>query len=803
MCGAFDGIPVLLKSPRQDELPTAKRSQAGKESAAAQGGPTKARVERNSAPKHLAAIPDPLQRGSLTDRILSRLGAVVILLALISSSITFAIFTGLTPVKPTTDVIKIAVAVNFILVVGLVLFIGREAYRLISARVRGVAGSRLHTRVVGLFSVVAAVPAILVAVVASVTLDQGLDRWFSDRTRSIVETSISVAQAYLNEHGQVIRADIVAMANDFDRAREILQVDARRMQDFLNAQANIRSVSGAYLVKSDRSVVFTAKVPNSRELLPPENALKQAAEGTPIIIAPGRSDQVGAVMKLRNYDDLYIFISRTVDQQVLSYLQRSQANFAEFKRLEQGRFGVQLAFALVYVGFALVLMLSAILVGIRFADRLVAPIRRLIDAADGVAHGQLEVSVPVQKSEGDLAMLSSTFNTMTGELRSQRNELLRANTMLDGRRRFMEAVLSGVTAGVVGVGRDGQVTVVNRSAMNFLGAGRHVGQPIQDVLPEIADIIAQAESQPRRIVRGEISLSRGDKDLTIAVRVTSEQADPNDHSLVVTLDDITDLVTAQRSAAWADVARRIAHEIKNPLTPIQLSAERLRRKYGKKITDDRDIFDQCIQTIVRQVGDIGRMVDEFSSFARMPKPTFAMDDVADIVRQTAFMMRVGYPEIEIEVVNADNSVVTRCDRRLISQALTNVVKNATEAVSAISKEERGGPGKITVALETGDDWLDMTVTDNGIGLPAENRERLLEPYMTTREKGTGLGLAIVSRIMEEHGGFVSLEDAPAVADGGRGARVRLRMRYERPAQAETSNSETETKSQPLQTAEQD
>ena len=748
-------------------------------------------------------MPNAIMRSSASDRFFSRLGAVVIVLALISSSITFAIFTGLTPVKPTTDVIKIAVAVNFVLVVGLVLLIGREGYRLVSARMRGVAGSRLHGRVVGMFSIVAAVPAILVAVVASITLDQGLDRWFSDRTRAIVETSISVAQAYLKEHGQVIRADIVAMANDFDRAREVLQVDARRMQEFVNAQARVRSMSGVYLVKSDRTIAFSAQVPNDRELLPPENALKQAGDGTPIIIAPGRTDQVGALMKLRNYDDLYLFIARTVDQQVISYLQRTQANFAEFKRLEEGRFGVQLAFALVYVGFALVLMLSAILVGIRFADRLVAPIRRLIDAADEIAKGKLDVSVTVQKSEGDLAMLSSTFNTMTGELRSQRNELLRANTMLDGRRRFMEAVLSGVTAGVIGVGREGQVTVVNRSAMTFLGPGRHVGQPIKDVLPEIAGIIEEAELQPRRVMRGEITLSRGDKDRTIAVRVTSEQADPSDHSLVVTLDDISDLVTAQRSAAWADVARRIAHEIKNPLTPIQLSAERLRRKYGKVITTDRDIFDQCIQTIVRQVGDIGRMVDEFSSFARMPKPTFATDDVADIVRQTVFMMRVGYPEIEIEAEVADGALLARCDRRLISQALTNVVKNATEGVSAIGDEERGAPGKITVALETGDDWLDMTVTDNGIGLPAENRERLLEPYMTTREKGTGLGLAIVSRIMEEHGGFVSLEDAPAVADGGRGARVRLRMRYERPAQAETSNSETETKSQPLQTAEQD
>ena len=736
----------------------------------------------------------PLRPGSLKDRIFSYLSAIVIVLAVVSSTITFAVFTGLTPVKPTANTITIAVSVNFVLVAALVILIAREAYRLVSARVRGVAGSRLHVRVVGLFSIVAAVPAILVAVVASITLDQGLDRWFSDRTRAIVQTSISVAQSYLREHGQVIRADVLAMANDFDRTREILLVDARRLQDFLNAQANVRAVAGAYLLKRDMTIAYKARTADERELiLPPPDAVAKADEGAPVIIAPGKSDQVGAVMKLANYDDLYLFIARTVDPQVISYLQVTQANAAEFRRLEQDRFGVQLAFGLVYVGFALVLMLSAILLGIRFADRLVAPIRNLIDAADQVAHGHLDVVVPVQKAEGDLDMLSSTFNNMTGELRTQRNELLRANTMLDGRRRFMEAVLSGVTAGVIGVGREGKVTVINRSGARLLGAGRHVGQPIVDVLPEIAAMIAQAEAQPRRIVRGEINLTRDDKDRTIAVRVSSEQADPNDHSLVITLDDISDLVTAQRSAAWADVARRIAHEIKNPLTPIQLSAERLRRKYGKVIETDREVFEQCIATIVRQVGDIGRMVDEFSSFARMPKPTFAMDDVADIVRQTVFMMRVGYPEIEIVAENADEPQVVRCDRRLISQALTNVVKNATEAVSAVADDERGEGGRIVVALEVRPEWIDITVTDNGIGLPAENRERLLEPYMTTREKGTGLGLAIVARIMEEHGGNVGLEDAPAVMNGGRGAMVRLRMRNERtmsggPAAEGASNS---------------
>ncbi len=774
----FFGAQAVAANSQGQGKPAAEGKPAAK---GASPGNSKPPASDKQTPGSAATpVPNGVERPTGLNRVMPVASAIIIVLAMISSIVTFAIFTGLTPVKPARWVITAAVTVNFVMVAILIAFILREIFRLWSARARGKAGSRLHVRIVTLFSVVAAVPAILVAVVAAVTLDQGLDRWFSDRTRAIVQTSISVAQSYLREHGQVIRADLLAMANDFDRTRQILVIDDRRMQDFLNAQANVRAVPAAYLLRADRTVVFKAQGRGEREfLLPPANAVAQAADGTPIVIAPGETDQVGAVIKLKNYDDLYLYIARTVDQQVVSYLRDTQANFSEFQRLEQERYGVQLAFALIYVGFALLLMLSAILLGIRFADRLVAPIRSLISAADRVAQGKFDVTVPISEKAGDLDMLTTTFNTMTAEVRSQRNELLRANTTLDGRRRFMEAVLAGVTAGVIGVGRDGRITVINRSAITLLGRGRFVGQPITDVLPEISRIIAHAEAQPRRIVRSEITLNRDDKERTIAVRVASEQADPNDHSLVVTLDDITDLVSAQRSAAWADVARRIAHEIKNPLTPIQLSAERLRRKYGHTVGRDREIFDQCIETIVRQVGDIGRMVDEFSSFARMPKPIFFDEDIADVVRQSAFLMRVGNPGIEIVVTGTDEPLICRFDRRLISQGLTNVIKNATEAVSAIDNEARGGEGgRIEVSLQAGGAWVDILVTDNGVGLPAENRERLLEPYMTTREKGTGLGLAIVSRIMEEHGGNVTLGDAPAVARGGRGAQVRMRLKRE-------------------------
>jgi two-component system nitrogen regulation sensor histidine kinase NtrY len=411
--------------------------------------------------------------------------------------------------------------------------------------------------------------------------------------------------------------------------------------------------------------------------------------------------------------------------------------------------------------------------GLAFADKLVEPIRRLINAADQVATGNLYVRVPVEQKTGDLANLGETFNNMTDTLRNQRNDLLSVNDLLDSRRRFMEAVLSGVSTAVIGVDEEGRITVLNPLAERLVGAKEDpVGRPLAELVPELAPHLGDALAGRARLVQGQITLPRDGRERNINVRVTSEQSSMREHGYVVTLDDITELVVAQRTSAWADVARRIAHEIKNPLTPIQLSAERIRRKYGKVIGDDREVFDQCTDTIVRQVDDIKRMVDEFSSFARMPKPAIARDDISEVVKQVVFMMRVANPDIHFELDLPTKPTIARFDRRLLSQAVTNVVKNATEAIGGIPEGERP-PGRIDVSVVRNGTNVVIEVTDNGIGLPKENRQRLLEPYVTTRDKGTGLGLAIVGKIMEEHGGGIELLDAPAVAQGGRGAMLRL------------------------------
>jgi two-component system nitrogen regulation sensor histidine kinase NtrY len=399
-----------------------------------------------------------------------------------------------------------------------------------------------------------------------------------------------------------------------------------------------------------------------------------------------------------------------------------------------------------------------------------------MSAAHRVSTGDLHVQVPSLRSGGDLAQLGETFNKMTQELRTQRDELVNASELIDSRRRFIEAVLSSASAGIIGVDASGSIGILNRSAEKLIGHAESetLDHPLSDVLPELDDIMKTARESTQRLVQGQITVNREGHERILSVRVTAEQTSGKRDSYIITLDDITELVSAQRTSAWADVARRIAHEIKNPLTPIQLSAERIRRKFGKVITDDKAVFEQCTETIVRQVDDIRRMVDEFSRFARMPKPVIEGEDVADAVRQAVFMMRVGHPDVEIEADIKQEPLRAQFDRRLISQALTNIIKNATEAIEAVPPAELD-KGRIDVIATREKDDIVIDVIDNGIGLPKVSRARLLEPYVTTREKGTGLGLAIVGRVLEDHGGRIELHDASEIRPGARGAWMRLRF----------------------------
>jgi two-component system nitrogen regulation sensor histidine kinase NtrY len=705
-------------------------------------------------------------------RSLGWLGYVAVLTALTSALATFLILAGATPILPTHDVVVRVFILNGILIVLLLGIVAWQAKKLVRERRAGAAAAGLHVRIVGLFSLVAVLPTVLVAAVATSTLERGLDPWFNGPIRELMNNTVGIARSYREMQCRTLARETQLMAADLNRAKVLYDADRKLFRDFMSSRAVFLGFPLTMILDADGTVVEKLEAkPLSGIPQPTQADLQEASDKEALCLIPRTGNIFRSVLKLEAHGGRILYVAREVDPRAIEFPPVAEAGVAFYEALDQRKAGIQVAFASMFTLIALIVLLSAIWFGLTFANRLVAPIRRLIHATDQVATGNFYVQVPVRRGEGDLAHLGETFNKMTSELRRQHDGLTAASDVIDRRRRFTEAVLAGVSAGVIGINARGLVTIVNPSTEALLETSREelLGRPITMVLPEVAELVDEMSHGRQRLMQQQIQVARKGKERTINVRVTSEQARSDERDLVITLDDITDLVAAQRTSAWADVARRIAHEIKNPLTPIQLSAERIRRKYGKVITTDREVFDQCTDTIVRQVDDIKRMVDEFSSFARMPKPTIGNEDFAETIRQVVFMMRIAHPEIQFTDQCPPGPVVAPFDRRLLSQAITNIVKNATEAIAAVPEEERG-QGQIAVTLDdTHPNYLILAVTDNGKGFPTEGRQRLLEPYMTTREGGTGLGLPIVAKILEDHGGGMELVDNPA----GRGGQVRM------------------------------
>ncbi|GAK70882.1 nitrogen regulation protein NtrY [Agrobacterium rubi TR3 = NBRC 13261] len=707
-------------------------------------------------------------------------GLVLAGVALICAMLTLFVLLGLTPIAPTTNVVIASVIINSLFVIGLMYLIGREINRLMKARRRGRAAARLHVRIVALFSIVAITPAVLVAIFASITLNVGLDRWFALRTQAIVDSSSNIAQAYMLENAGYLQGQTLSMATDLDRNRALFYLDRTGFVELMTRQAKGRGLLGAFLVQQDGDAVVQADIKTEKPLPAiPQDALEKAGAGQPTLIPPGVTNLVGAIIKLEGIGGTFLYTVRAVDPKVMSAMRLMEENRAEYNAMEAGRAPLQIAFAILYLGFALIVLLAAIWTAIAVADRIVRPIRLLISAADSVAMGNMHVLVPVRAVDGDVGRLARTFNKMISEIRSQQDEIIEAKDDIDNRRRFIEAVLSGVTAAVIGVDEHRNITIANPSAEEFLAVSSEqlVGSPLVEVAPEIEHVVTEAAASARMDFRHQINIVRRGKERTLNVQVTREDARDGHESYVITLDDITDLLIAQRSTAWSEVARRIAHEIKNPLTPIQLSAERIKRRFGKQIHDeaDRAVFDQCTDTIVRQVGDIGRMVDEFSAFARMPKPTKEMSDLRTVLKDATFLREMGAAHIEFATELGDEPLEGMFDSRMLGQAFGNLIKNATEAIESVETSDTPRKGKIVVraSFDEHNNRFIADVIDNGRGLPVENRHRILEPYMTMREKGTGLGLAIVKKIIEEHGGHLELHDAPADFDHGHGAMIRV------------------------------
>jgi two-component system, NtrC family, nitrogen regulation sensor histidine kinase NtrY len=706
-----------------------------------------------------------------------KLAFAVVLAAVVSGVVTVFSWTGAADFGPDPNTVVVLLYLDTILLLALGAIVVRQLVRVWAERRRGLAGSGLHVRIVILFSLVAVTPAILVAVFSALFLHFGIQAWFSERVRTAVEASSAVAQAYLGEHRQSIRAEAFAMANDLDREASALMRNPQLFDQLLGAQAGLRSLSEAVVVDGSGRVVARAPLSLTLELdLVPFEAIGGTEMGQVVVLSTERDDRVRAAVKLNRFVDAYLVIGRFIDPEVLGQIERTEMAVAQYRRLEQSREGILITFVLIFVIVALLLLLAAVWMGLTLATHIARPISGLIAAAERVRNGDLAVRVKPTTAISEFGMLGRAFNRMTSQLQSQQAGLLLANRDLDERRRFTEAVLSGVSAGVIGLDAHATINLPNRSAAELLSLDLHAvrGTPLVEVVPEMADLIRSAVEQPERSSQAELRLIRGGRPRTLNVRVAAERLEGQVIGYVVTFDDITALVLAERKAAWADVARRIAHEIKNPLTPIQLASERLKRKYSREIKSDPDTFVACTETIIRQVEDIGRMVDEFSSFARMPRPELQQENLGDLVRQAVFLERNRFPQIRIDLALPQQPVALMCDGRQVSQALINVMKNAAEAVT--TRDTSAGdlpPGWIGVTVaENAVDSLHhrivIRVEDNGRGLPEENRDRLTEPYVTTRTKGTGLGLAIVKKIMEDHNGDLLLEDR----DGG-GARVSL------------------------------
>ncbi|MXO64527.1 ATP-binding protein [Altericroceibacterium endophyticum] len=639
----------------------------------------------------------------------------------------------------------------------IVVFLGRR----IAIKRAGGTTARLHIRLVFFFSLVAAIPTLLVAVFASFLFQSGVEFWFSDSSRGILENANRLARGYYEENQRDVGNETVTMAGDL---RFYLQQGSLASPDF--AEGYSLQVVGRNLDESAilqlngndelRVVAIVDPDDNGEGQRVTRETIQQLQEGQTVVVKAG-PERIEAVTAIDQDAGIYLYNARIADTLALSQWQRARSVLAAYDVMTQRATTLQLRFNLALFVASIALVGLAVWFALRFADRQVRPLTRLVGAARKVGSGNYALRIEGRTGHDEIGLLNRAFNRMTAQIEQQTKALVGANHQLDERRAFIEAVLESITAGILSVDPQGRITLINSSAKAVLNAENGadpIGCQLDDIAPELAALTASGRSH------GIVQYNRNGELLTLAVKLS-----PASNGQVITFEDITRQLLNQRQAAWSDVARRIAHEIKNPLTPIQLATERLMRRYRKQIVQDGELFEELTSTIIRQVGDLRKMVDEFSSFARLPKPVFRQEDPVDLVRQAIFLQEVARPAINFRF-EADGDIgLVLCDRHQFGQAMMNVLKNASEAVESRAKQDDiDFRGQVAVHVERSNDMLTVAITDNGVGLPQDG-ERIVEPYVTTREKGTGLGLAIVNKIVEEHGGEMSF--VPVESGGAR------------------------------------
>ena len=703
---------------------------------------------------------------------LSRVLVSILFLALVISAIaTVIVLSEFTPLASNlTNVIGL---LNLDLALGVLLglVLGRKIISTWFQNKFSPAGSRLHIRMVFSFGLVAIIPALLVVLFLGLFLNFGIESWFSERVRTAVYASTNVAQLYLKEHQKNIRGIALAMANDLNRAAPKIRQNPQLFNGFIITLSELRNLSEAVVVNSSGKTLARSQLSFSLGFnFSNDELLKGVLTGSPgevIIIKDQIGNTVRAGVKLEAFVDAYLLVGKFVDAKVLQHIAETTGAASKYHLLEKNSHNLQTKFLFVFILVAVLLLLSAIWMGWSIASTISTPIGKLIDAADKVGKGDLSTRVDFDKDKDkdEVGKLSRSFNLMTEQLNDQHFGLIEANRQIDERRRFTEVVLSGVSAGVIGLDKNGLIHLSNKSALELLSINleEHINEPLAVCVPEIAGLLNELIENPSEILHGEIKLNRNYLQKTLVVTIATEKIDEKIIGFVVTFDDVSELLSAQRKAAWSDVAQRIAHEIKNPLTPIQLSAERLKRKYKEEIRSDQDTFLMCTDTIIRQVQDIGRMVDEFSSFSRMPEPDFKIVNLTEICSQSVFIERNRFPEIEYIFNTDDPKLMFSVDRQQINQLLTNVMKNAAESIISFSGNQKGFKGIIRLDLINEPNQIRINILDNGEGFSEDLIDRISEPYMTTRENGTGLGLAIATKILEDHDGEMLLDNNK---DGG-------------------------------------
>jgi two-component system nitrogen regulation sensor histidine kinase NtrY len=664
---------------------------------------------------------------------------------------------------------------NVVIAAAFATLIGARLWHVWSNRRNQLAGSATHLKLVLLFSALAVIPAIIAFVFAFSILRSSLNDVFGERVERYQNTARDLANGLIDYRKSALELMLKQIAFDIRRNEELglgLEGTPIGFREYLQTQAQIRELDALYVLDSEGRVLVRAEVRPGGYRLPSQQTMadlkaKPAGAGSFGVNDERRYERFRVVLKIADYGGGYLIAYQPMEAETARRLTAVTEVKEDWEEAKVGRARAERVFFAGYVILAVIILFAAIWLALWAATRIVQPIGRLIEMAGRVSSGDLGARVEVYREDGEMGVLARSMNHMTAQLATQRDDLIETNKQFDRRRLFTEAVLAGVSAGVVGVTPGGRVAIANRSAADFFGnaAPKLVGLTFTDILPEASELFDAASNPPFAEVSEQITVERDGRIGTLSVRIVSAETD-SARSYVVTFDDISELISAQRSAAWGDVARRIAHEIKNPLTPIQLSAERLRRKYINEIKTTPEIFDRCTETIIRHVGDIGRMVDEFSSFARMPKPVIAAEDMREIVRSAVFPQKVAFPDIDFSVETPAAPVIARCDARMIAQAIGNLLKNAGESIGARPAAGDAAPGRIRVALKQAGGVASLSIADNGVGLPRAERHRLTEPYMTTRAKGTGLGLAIVRKVIEDHGGHLKFDDCADLGAAG-------------------------------------